>query len=462
MYKNITIRLRFTLSMFIVPLVIMVVISSGFLSSLEFRKSMVHAANRHLAYKAEQLRDYMYSEWSILDKLDLEEDLSYRRASESSFLSYSRSLLRSETEKILVFDSQGTLLHQVSLQISGLNTLQPQDRIQAGLNPGWYSGMLTGEERVAVLFAFEPFEWTVAVSELESRFFSGLQELLRIQTLILVISMLAAVFLVLLYVRRSVRPLEKLAAGIEHIAATHNLGHRVAVENNDETGFIAERFNNMISALQIYHQQLDRAREAEVRSREKAIRSEQETLHLLGRVSDFRDEKTGEHQDRISVLSALFSALIGQDKKSQQLIMSSARLHDIGKIAIPDRILLKPGKLTVEEFEIIKTHATLGYELLKDSKSEALQEGAIIAYTHHEHWDGNGYPRKLSGKNIPLSGRIVGIVDVFDALTSERPYKEAWPPEKAREYIAEQRGKQFDPELVDLFIENFGRFAKLL
>ena len=142
--------------------------------------------------------------------------------------------------------------------------------------------------------------------------------------------------------------------------------------------------------------------------------------------------------------------------------MNGSRLHDIGKIAIPDSILLKPAALTPEEFETIKAHTVLGYDLLKGSRSEILAEGAIIALTHHERWDGTGYPRGLAGDEIPVAGRIVSIVDVFDALISERPYKRAWTSERALSYISEKRGTQFDPALVDIFVGNFELFATIL
>ena len=127
-------------------------------------------------------------------------------------------------------------------------------------------------------------------------------------------------------------------------------------------------------------------------------------------------------------------------------------MHDVGKIGIPDMILLKPGKLTDEEFDIMKKHAAMGYELLKDSGSEIMQAGAEIALTHHEKFDGSGYPAGVAGEQIPLFGRIVAVADVFDALTSERPYKKAWPLEDARRLLEEGRGKHFDPVCVDTFI----------
>ena len=136
-------------------------------------------------------------------------------------------------------------------------------------------------------------------------------------------------------------------------------------------------------------------------------------------------------------------------------------MHDIGKVAIPDAILNKPGKLTEEEWEIMKTHSSLGYEMLKDSKREIMQAAAIVAKTHHEQWDGNGYPESLKGEEIHIYGRITAIADVFDALGSDRCYKKGWEDEKIFELIKNGRGKHFDPVLVDLFFEHLDTFLDI-
>ena len=466
-------RLRFKLSMLIIPLVVLVVVASGTLSSMEAQKSMIQAANRHLAYKAEQLRDYAYSEWGVIEKLNMTSQAEYREASERSIQSYAVSLLRSETEQILIFDAEGTLIRRLGLQLPAGNLGEAGDQLryasgakaqsgQSALKPGWFSGNLLGEQRIAVVFTFEAFEWTIAVTEIKERFFSGINDIIRIQALILIIAILVVSSAISVYVGHVVRPVEHLSNVIEQIAVTQNMNHRASVENNDEIGYIANRFNTMIGALQASQEQVTRTSLAEAKARNKAIESELETLYLLGRISDFRDEQTGSHQDRISSLSRLLARYSGLDVGRQEMIMRGSRLHDIGKIAIPDSILLKPGNLTPYEFEIIKTHTDLGNDLLKNSHSEALLEGATIAFTHHEKWDGSGYPRGLAGEEIPVSGRIVAIVDVFDALTSDRPYKKKWTNDDALAYIVEQRGKHFDPKLVDVFNNNFMRFAELL
>ena len=198
----------------------------------------------------------------------------------------------------------------------------------------------------------------------------------------------------------------------------------------------------------------------EAKARKRAEEQEQEAIYLLGRVSDIRDEGTGLHLKRIGELSMLLGRLLGLDQNQQELLYKSSPLHDIGKIGISEAILLKPAKLTTEEISIMKEHAKIGYDLLKGSKSAFLQKGAEIALTHHERWDGRGYPSGLKGTEIPIFGRIVSIVDVLDALLSDRPYKKAWSAEDVFSYITEQRARHFDPELVDLVTGNFTAFSR--
>lgn len=179
---------------------------------------------------------------------------------------------------------------------------------------------------------------------------------------------------------------------------------------------------------------------------------EQERIFRMSRAAEFRDPETGAHIQRMAYYSQIIAKGLGLDEKIQKLILEAAPMHDVGKIGIPDYILLKPGKLTFEEFEVMKGHAKLGHELLKGSGSETLRAGAEIAISHHEKYDGSGYPFGLVGTKIPLFGRIVAVADVFDALTSERPYKKAWPLADARKFLEDGRGAHFDPMCVEAFL----------
>jgi putative two-component system response regulator len=173
----------------------------------------------------------------------------------------------------------------------------------------------------------------------------------------------------------------------------------------------------------------------------------------LGRAAEYRDNETGMHVIRMSHFSRLLALKTGLSEAQAQVLFHAAPMHDVGKIGIPDSILLKPGKLLEDEWRIMMTHAQVGADIIGNDPSEIMQLAAIIAFSHHEKWDGSGYPRGLSGTDIPLEARIVAIADVFDALTSRRPYKDAWPLERALEHIAQGSGAHFDPHLVPLFFD---------
>jgi hypothetical protein len=181
-----------------------------------------------------------------------------------------------------------------------------------------------------------------------------------------------------------------------------------------------------------------------------------ETVRRLSMAVEFRDEDTGAHIERIGRFSTLLSEQVGMSAEFCRRISHAAPLHDVGKVAIPDAILLKPGSLTPEERSIVETHAEEGHRLLRGSSSSILDMGAAIALSHHERWDGGGYPRGLGREEIPVEGRIVAIADVFDALTSHRVYRAAFPVEKAIEMMLEESGRHFDPVLLEAFMEVLG------
>ncbi|MCZ8154952.1 MAG: response regulator [Leptospira sp.] len=196
------------------------------------------------------------------------------------------------------------------------------------------------------------------------------------------------------------------------------------------------------------------ARTAELRKALEIIENSNfDLIDRLGKAAEFRDNETGMHVVRMGHYSYLLGEAIQLEQSKLDILLSASMMHDLGKIGIPDEILLKPGKLTIEEFEIMKTHTTIGAELLSKSDSQLLILAETIALAHHEKWNGSGYPKGLSGTEIPLEARIVAIADVFDALTSERPYKKAWSVEDTINLIQSEKGKHFDPELVDAFIE---------
>ena len=187
------------------------------------------------------------------------------------------------------------------------------------------------------------------------------------------------------------------------------------------------------------------------RAMEKIKLASLDTIYRLSRAAEFRDEDTGTHIQRMSHYSATIARRMGLDDETVEAILYAAPMHDIGKIGIPDRILLKPERLDPDEWEIMKQHTIIGARILEGSDAEFIKLAEVIALTHHERWDGSGYPGGFRGSKIPLAGRLTGIADVFDALTSKRSYKEAFSLEKSFSIIKEGRGSHFDPEVVDVF-----------
>jgi putative two-component system response regulator len=214
------------------------------------------------------------------------------------------------------------------------------------------------------------------------------------------------------------------------------------------------RIRNILEVTLLHKRQRDQNRVLErlVRKRTQELHETRlEIIRRLGRAAEYRDNETGLHIVRMSHFSAIIGRAAGMSEYEADLMLNASPMHDIGKIGIPDRILLKPGKLDAEEWEIMKTHAAIGARILSGHESELMEMAQMIALSHHEKWDGSGYPHGLRGEEILLEGRIVALADVFDALTSERPYKKAWPLEQAFAEIRRLSGIHFDPHLVEVF-----------
>jgi len=191
------------------------------------------------------------------------------------------------------------------------------------------------------------------------------------------------------------------------------------------------------------------------------VRSREESIQILSKAAEFRDNETAKHTIRMGYYCEILGRLIGLPEAFCRTLRTAAPLHDVGKIGISDSILQKPGKLTAEEFDIIKTHCKIGHRILSESTSDIFQIGAEIALSHHEKFDGSGYPQGLAGDSIPISGRIAAVCDVFDALTSERVYKKSLSTDDALEILKNGRGSHFDPDILDSFIQNFDRILAI-
>ena len=224
---------------------------------------------------------------------------------------------------------------------------------------------------------------------------------------------------------------------------------RLRIKNLLKTRFLHVRLQNQNYVLEEIV--LERTNELRKANEELQL-VHVEALQRLAIAAEYRDDETGQHTKRVGDMASRLAAALGLSSDQVELIHQCAPLHDIGKIGIADAILLKPGKLTSNEFEIMKKHTVIGARILSGGRSELIKLAQSIALTHHERWDGSGYPHKLQGGRIPIAGRIVAIADVFDALTHDRPYKEAWPIEEAVAEIKRQSGTQFDPRMVEVFV----------
>lgn len=216
---------------------------------------------------------------------------------------------------------------------------------------------------------------------------------------------------------------------------------------------VLSRIRNMLEVRMMHNQIRDQNRilEEKVQERTRELADTRfEIIRRLGRAAEYRDNETGLHIIRMSKYSQLLGRAAGMSEAESELLLNASPMHDIGKIGIPDSILLKPGKLDTDEWEVMKTHPVIGAEILSGHQSELMGMASQIALAHHEKWDGSGYPHGLKGEEIPLEARVVAVCDVFDALTTARPYKKAWPVEEAISYIHDNSGKHFDPELVNL------------
>ena len=252
--------------------------------------------------------------------------------------------------------------------------------------------------------------------------------------------------------------------GQDFLLRALNAGARDFITKPFDRNELLARVRNMLDAQlahRLVYDQKDVLNEMVQVRTDELRRTRLQVIQRLGRAAEYRDNETGNHILRMSHIAALLAKSIGWNEDDCELMLHASPMHDIGKIGIPDHILLKPGKFEPEEWEVMKTHAAIGAHILEGDDSDLMRWASEIALTHHEKWDGNGYPQGLVGEAIPLTGRIAALADVFDALTSERPYKKAWTVEAAVEWIKENRGTHFAPDLVDVFLIQLPEILKI-
>ena len=239
-------------------------------------------------------------------------------------------------------------------------------------------------------------------------------------------------------------------------------------KNIDSKKYESKEFEDVALSVNNFNKTvIEKENQLKLKNRELQLLNEEiestlkETMFAIGEIEEIRSTSIAKHTKRVALLSTIIAKEYGLNEKQINLMEIASPLHDIGKIGITDAILNKPGKLTREEFEIIKSHSLYGYNILKNSKREVLQVGAAIAHEHHERYDGTGYPQGLKGKDISVYARIVAIVDVFDALASKRVYKDAWSAEEISAFFKGERGRHFEPKLVDIMLKNMDKYIEL-
>lgn len=235
-----------------------------------------------------------------------------------------------------------------------------------------------------------------------------------------------------------------------------SLGARDYVTKPLVVAELSQRIRNLLEVELAYRDRIAQAAilEAKVRERTRELEeSQKEILHRLALAGEYRDNETGNHVQRVSHSSQALARAAGMNADAADMLLHASPMHDVGKIGIPDDILLRPGRLEGDELQIMRSHVEIGGKILDRHNAPVMKMAHAVAIAHHERWDGNGYPRGLAGSDIPLEARIVAICDVFDALTSVRPYKPAWAIEDAVAYVREQAGKHFDPQLAVTFLD---------
>jgi HD-GYP domain-containing protein (c-di-GMP phosphodiesterase class II) len=453
--------IRLKIALMLMPALVSSLTLVASISLYTARSGMMRLAMRSLAFKAETLKQYGDAQWNILRSQGFSQDPDFLQAARISVESQAKLLLREDSEWFFALNLDG----EVAMSAARLGNRPPPPDLVAAMKSGRTGALSFGEGREARLgeaFFFEPFGWYVVVSDRTESVFAETDRLTASLVWALAASVVVALALLLLLARSIARPIKRLSGAMAEIQKTNDFRQGLEIASRDEIGTLTMQFNALCLQLDKSYNRLASVAEKEAKATFELYQRELETLVALGKVAEYRDEGTGYH----IVRSGLYARLLAEDfyatEEERLVIYYAAPLHDIGKIGIPDHILLKPSSFEPGEFEVMKAHTTIGYSILKQFNSPSLAMGATIAWTHHERYDGAGYPRGLKAEEIPLCGRILALVDVFDALCSKRPYKEAWAVDRAFDYLREQRGLHFDPRVTDSFLDHRSQVEEMM
>ncbi len=461
MGKTVRFGIKGKILLIIIPLLVCSFTISAYISVISSRQNLFTISSQFMKYKMEQLQNYTTSQWVNLKKSDFTDNSVYVKIIEKSIESYAGGMIRKDSEYILAVDNNGNLMFSTGDINYDRKDWKTMQKSIPYLNSSLSDFTISGNTYTGLTADIPNFNWKFFILEDKKSFTKKIWEMTYFQILIFVISLAIIITGLMLSLGIMIGPIQRVRKAIHDITADKDFSRKIKIEYPDEIGELAFDFNDMTSNLDLAYKKLKKYALDEAVAKKEVFSRENETLKVLGKASEYKDPETGAHIARVSHYSLILSKSYGQSEAMQDLLFYSAPLHDIGKLGIPDSILLKPEELTPKESETMKTHTSIGYEILKNPDSKYLKAGAVIAMSHHEKFDGTGYPKGLKGEDIPIFGRIVSIADVFDALTTERPYKEAWSFEMAVDFIKEEKGRHFDPYFVDLFVENISKFREI-
>jgi response regulator RpfG family c-di-GMP phosphodiesterase len=442
------ISLRWLATLAAAGLVAVTVATVGWVSEKNMRRALVREAQTQLVLEARNLaitsRDALLTEFPELTLIPMAKDIQNGRP---------------EILDVVITNHQGLIQGSPESRATGTTWIKPPGMVEVRPSTKLEKDEKLSESHSMIMVESpvhlnkdQDIGWVVIV--LDKHFIDTKLQNARATLLKFALGLLGiAVLLSAVLMSNLFKPLSQLREGLQRIGQG-DLDSPMHVRDFTELGLLGDTVNSMSGQLKA-SQNLAKAREQEI------IDTQKEVIITLGQVVEGRSSETANHTLRVGDMSYQLALLAGLPDQEAELIRMASPMHDVGKIGIPDSILNKPGKLTAEEYSTMQNHSEIGYTILNKSERSVLKAAATIAHEHHERWDGKGYPRKVKGEDIHVYGRIVSLVDVFDAIFSDRVYRKAMPLEKVLGIIKEEKGQSFEPRLVDLFLANLPRFLAI-